>query len=75
MRCTSKKDLEVHHKRRDGGNDLNNAKVLCHECHVTTSTYGTDGKSPEPFSEITKQLAKVIAGNQCECNKVTCNNH
>ena len=25
-RCTGTRDLEVHHKRRDGGNDIGNAE-------------------------------------------------
>ena len=27
--CTRTNNLEVHHKRRDGGNGLDNAEVLC----------------------------------------------
>lgn len=27
-RCTRTTNLEVHHKRKDGGNDLTNAQVL-----------------------------------------------
>lgn len=71
MRCTRTSNLEVHHKRRDGGNDINNAQVLCHDWHVNTITYGTEGESPQPFSEFTKQLAKERAGYQCECIKTT----
>lgn len=68
-RCFVKSGLEVHHKRRDGGNDLNNAEVLCQRCHKATSTYGTPGKSPEPFSQTTKYEALKRAGNRCECER------
>jgi 5-methylcytosine-specific restriction endonuclease McrA len=69
-RCTRKWGLEVHHKRRDGGNGLDNAEVLCAKCHEATSTYGDPGKSPDPFSEETKEKAMKRAGNQCECTKI-----
>ena len=39
-RCTRTRGLEVHHTRRDGGDGLDNAKVLCTPCHEATSTYG-----------------------------------
>lgn len=68
-RCTRTRGLEVHHKRRDGGNGLDNAEVLCPQCHAATSTYGTPGKTPPPFSDDTKQKALRKAGNQCECTK------
>lgn len=73
-RCTRTQNLEVHHKRRDGGNSLNNAEVLCPRCHYATSTYGqkitTPGvKSPPPFSQLTKDIAKMLAGNRCECTR------
>jgi len=67
MRCTRTRDLQVHHIRRDGGNGLDNAQVLCASCHETTTTYGTPGKSPEPFDETTKEKAMKRAGNQCQC--------
>jgi 5-methylcytosine-specific restriction endonuclease McrA len=63
--------LEVHHKRRDGGNGLQNAEVLCQRCHAAgTSTYGVSGPTPPPFSEETKRLALAQAGNRCECTRV-----
>lgn len=68
-RCPKTYGLEVHHKRRDGGNGLDNAEVLCSPCHAATSTYGDPGKSPEPFSEETKERAMKRAGNQCECTR------
>lgn len=72
-RCSRTWGLEVHHKRVDGGNGLDNAMVLCHPCHVNTSSYGDTGhNSPEPFTETTKKLALARAGNQCECQKGTC---
>lgn len=66
-KCTRTRGLDVHHKRRDGGNDLSNAEVLCPQCHAATSTYGTPGKTPPPFSEQTKQAALRRARNQCQC--------
>ncbi|MDR2658785.1 MAG: hypothetical protein LBC27_02185 [Spirochaetaceae bacterium] len=71
-RCTATKNLEVHHKRRDGGNGIDNAQILCHQCHENTATYGTDGKSSSPFSEATKEAALKRAGNRCECEKDNC---
>ena len=68
-RCTRTKGLEVHHKRRDGGNGLDNAEVLCLPCHTATSTFGSPGKSPPPFSEETKRVAFILAGNQCQCTR------
>jgi 5-methylcytosine-specific restriction endonuclease McrA len=54
-RCIRKQNLEVHHKRRDGGNGLDNAEVLCQKCHAATSTYAIPGKTPPPFSDDTKR--------------------
>lgn len=68
-RCTRTNGLGVHHKNRNGGNDLGNADVLCISCHIATSTYGTPGNSPPAFSEETKQAALRRAGNQCECTR------
>ncbi len=66
-RCTRTRNLEVHHKRRDGGNGLDNAQVLCPPCHAGTGSYGTSGTAPPPFSEDTKRRALARAGNQCQC--------
>jgi 5-methylcytosine-specific restriction endonuclease McrA len=66
-RCTRTRDLEVHHKRRDGGTGIDNAEVLCPTCHQATTSYGTPGKSPAPFSEDVKAKAIRNAGSQCEC--------
>lgn len=71
VRCTRKTDLEVHHKRRDGGNELSNAEVLCEPCHKATSTYGIQGKSPPPFDKKTKDKALQRAGSQCECERTS----
>jgi len=56
-KCTRIIDLEVHHKRRDGDNDLNNAEVLCPQCHEATKTFGEHGPTPPPFDEVTTQTA------------------
>ncbi|MBU2758822.1 HNH endonuclease [Acidithiobacillus sulfurivorans] len=68
-RCTRTRELEVHHVRRDGGNDIGNAEVLCQACHKATSTYGSPGKSPPPFDQATKERALRRARNQCECTR------
>ena len=68
-RCTKNYGLEVHHKRRDGGNGLENAEVLCQKCHEATSTYAEPGKSPPPFDQSTKDKALNLADNQCECTR------
>ena len=69
-RCTKIRNLEVHHKRRDGGDKLANAEVLCKDCHAATATYGSPGTSPPPFSSLTKLLALKRADSRCECIKV-----
>ena len=69
-RCFVKSGLEVHHKRRDGGNGLDNAEVLCQSCHKATSTYGSPGTSPAPFSQTTKDQALARSGHRCECTRV-----
>jgi hypothetical protein len=66
-RCNRATKLEVHHRRRDGGNAESNAQVLCQECHSYTSTYGVPGDSPEPFSQFTKSYVLTMAGQRCEC--------
>lgn len=68
-RCTRRLQLEVHHGRRDGGNGLDNAEVLCEPCHDATGSYGGPGPSPAPFSEETKRRARERAGSQCECTR------
>lgn len=68
-RCTGTTNLEIHHKRRDGGDDLGNAEVLCQACHSDTSTYGVPGRSPPAFSKATKDSALKRAGNRCECTR------
>jgi len=69
-RCARTWGLEVHHKRRDGGNNLNNAEVLCGPCHEATSTYGQPGPSPPPFSDLIRNLALECANNQCQCERI-----
>ena len=76
VKCGSERDLEVHHKRIDGGNDLDNAEVLCGNCHKSTSTYGrSDHRSPPPFSQETKTKALKWANYQCECTRKECSDH
>jgi len=68
-RCTRTRGLDVHHKRRDGGNGLDNAEVLCPPCHEATSTYGIPGRTPPPFDDQTRQAALHRAGHQCQCTR------
>lgn len=68
-RCSRTKELEIHHKRRDGGNGLDNAEVLCQPCHKATATYGVPGNSPAPFSQEIKKQALERAKKQCECGR------
>lgn len=69
-RCIRTTNLEVHHKRRDGDAGIDNAEVLCHKCHVATSTFGVAGESPPEFSDETKAAAKKIAAYQCQCTRI-----
>ncbi|MDR0539034.1 MAG: hypothetical protein LBG74_00805 [Spirochaetaceae bacterium] len=71
-RCNSTKNLEIHHKRRDGGNGIGNAQVLCQKCHENTGSYGVRGESPPEFSEQTKAEALKRAEYRCECEKDGC---
>jgi hypothetical protein len=71
-RCNATENLEIHHKRRNGENGIDNAQVLCQACHENTSTYGEEGKSPPAFSGDTKKAALKRAGNRCECEKDNC---
>jgi 5-methylcytosine-specific restriction endonuclease McrA len=66
-RCTRTSNLEIHHIRRDGGNDIFNAQVLCQQCHSATHTYGIQGPIPPSFPEDVKKRALIRAGHQCEC--------
>jgi len=66
-KCNIKTNLEIHHRHRNGRNGLDNAQVLCQGCHSQTGTYGKPGKSPDPFSERTKELALQKANYQCQC--------
>ncbi|MBQ7214529.1 MAG: hypothetical protein IJS39_00925 [Synergistaceae bacterium] len=71
-RCTCRTNLEVHHINRNGGNTLSNAKVLCHDCHVNTLSYGVHGSSPETFPPSVKEAALRRAGYRCECERQYC---
>ena len=66
-RCTWMRDLEVHHKRRDGGNGLGNAIVLCPPCHQATRTYGATGMPPPLFDDDIRSIALAAASYRCEC--------
>jgi len=70
MRCSRRKNLEVHHRRRDGGDGFDNAEVLCQECHEATGSYGSPGESPPAFSDDVRDMAMELAGYQCQCTRV-----
>ena len=72
-RCKRKKDLQIHHKRVDGGNEINNAQVLCEPCHKATASHSDPNHtSPQPFTQSVKDEALKLAGNQCQCTKGQC---
>ena len=66
-RCQRTEQLLVHHKRRDGGNDLDNAVVLCQACCENAPNCGAPGASSPPFSHETRLRAYHWARYQCEC--------
>jgi hypothetical protein len=70
-RCSRTIGLEVHHKRIDGGNSLDNAEVLCQRCHDASSISGEQEKSLTPFEQETKNEAFRRAKNQCECTRTS----
>ncbi len=67
-RCRRKWGLEVHHIRRNGGNALANARVLCQERYHWTQTYGMSGRTSADFDEDAKERARTKAGGRCECS-------
>lgn len=66
-RCVRTGNLDVHHIGRDGGYDIDNARVLYAICREETSTYGGSGPSPPDFSQDTRNLALMHASFRCEC--------
>jgi 5-methylcytosine-specific restriction endonuclease McrA len=70
-RCTRTTGLEIHHVNRNGGNGVDNAKVLCQKCHAAIHSYGEPGTSPPDFEQETKMKAFSRAWNQCECTSVS----
>lgn len=68
-RCTRAGNLECHHIIRDAGCGLDNAQMLCAECHQATESYGAPGLSPSPFSQDVIGAAKLRAQGRCECTR------
>ena len=66
-RCCNTTDLGVYHVRTDGGNGVDNARVLCADCRDKTSTYGAAAILPPPFTPETIQKALKRANRRCEC--------
>ena len=67
--------MEVYHKKRDGGNGLDNAVVLCPECYGKKITYRIESVISLPFSISTKDAAFRRAFNRCECDRPICGTH
>jgi hypothetical protein len=74
-RCKNTRNLEIHHVRRDGSNGIQNAEVLCHDCHIQTDSYAEPGISPPDFTEAVKTQALLRAEHQCQCNRSGCGFH
>jgi 5-methylcytosine-specific restriction endonuclease McrA len=74
-RCYSQYGLEVHPIRQDGGDGLDNAEVLCARCHLAASTSGDPGGRPPDLEEATRTVARLLAGNKCQCTRATCGFH
>ncbi len=66
-RCTRTTELEVRHIRKDGGNGLDNATVLCHHCYAALDLPTGSGPEPPPFDEETKRKAIERAEGRCQC--------
>ncbi len=69
-RCTRTAELGVYHLRRDGGNDLENAQVLCRRCYAATRGYELPGRKPPVFDQTTREAALGRAGDRCECTRL-----
>jgi len=67
IRCIKTTNLEVHYKRTDGGNDIDNAVVLCPHCYATITGNGAHGNTPVSFSSGVKEQALRKANRRCEC--------
>jgi hypothetical protein len=68
-RCNAIGNLEVHYKSLRGGNDFNNAIVLCQRCLSAALLSEPPGESPPVFSEVVKLEALSRAGYRCECTR------
>jgi hypothetical protein len=66
-RCLRTADLEVHYIRRDRGQGLDNATVLCRHCYELMDSSPPAGPEPPPFSDEIKRQALERAGDRCEC--------
>jgi hypothetical protein len=66
-RCTRTRNLQVHHIRRDLGNDISNAQVLCEQCRAAACSYGAAGGRTPQFDQGIQDRALRNAENQCQC--------
>lgn len=71
-RCDATNRLEVRHKRKDRGNGIENAIVLCSDCYANKNALDAPGNSAPPFTDLTKAFALRNAGHRCECMKQNC---
>ena len=70
--CLQTTNIEVRHKRSEGGNGINNAIVLCKICNAAIGFYDSKKIKPEPFPPKVVEKALKKAGNRCQC---TCKIH
>lgn len=70
-RCIKTTNLEVYYIRTEGGNDVDNAVVLCQRCHFNTNGNATHPKVPTSFPPNVVEKAIRRAKNRCECTSDT----
>ncbi|MDD5185793.1 MAG: hypothetical protein PHS84_11090 [Paludibacter sp.] len=67
IRCIKTTNLEVHYKRTDGGNDIENAVVLCQQCYANNNGNTMHEKTATSFPQSIKNMAFERANRRCEC--------
>ena len=66
-RCIKTTNLEVYYIRTEGGNDVDNAVVLCQRCYFNTNGNATHPKIPTSFPPTVIEKAIHRAKGRCEC--------
>ncbi|MCB5230001.1 MAG: hypothetical protein WCX83_02110 [Candidatus Cloacimonas sp.] len=69
-RCHRTSGLDAYPIRPDGGNAIDNARILCRECYNASIDGGPPVFHAPPFSQATKDGALRRAGNRCECERM-----